>query len=111
MVEKIVTSSEHSPAWHRGNNVIVIVYDENDYSGTATAKPANTVWPTQYLNKVILTVETNDDHARSGLKSTTYYNSFSLLRTLEGGFRLGCLNHACDKDTRVMSDLFEENRY
>ncbi len=111
MVEKIVTSIEHSPAWHRGNNVIVVVYDENDYSGTATAQPANRVWPDQYLNKVILTVESNDEHARSGLKSTQYYNSFSLLRTLEGGLRLGCLNHACDKDTRVMSDLFGQDRY
>jgi phosphatidylinositol-3-phosphatase len=104
-IRKVVTSIEQSPAWHRGNNVIVVVYDENDYSGTATAKPANTVWPAQYLNKVILTVQTNNERDRV-VESKNYYNSFSLLKTLEAGFRLRCLNHACDKDTEVMSDMF-----
>jgi hypothetical protein len=58
---------------------------------------------------VILTVETNNEHGRSGVTSKTYYNSFSLLRTLECGFRLGCLNHACGEDTSVMTDLFGES--
>ncbi len=33
---------------------------------------------------------------------------FSLLRTLEGGFKLPCLNHACDANTQAMTDLFGE---
>lgn len=105
-VQKIVTSIRQSPAWQHGYNAIVIVYDENDYSGTATARPANTVWPAQYLNTVILTVETSYDFGHSGIRSSNYYNSFSLLKTLEAGFKLPCLNHACDKDTSVMYDLF-----
>ena len=28
------------------------------------------------------------------------------LKSLEAGFRLPCLNHACDGDVKVMSDLF-----
>jgi phosphatidylinositol-3-phosphatase len=41
-----------------------------------------------------------------GVKSNTYYNSFSLLRTLEEAFGLPCLNHACDHGVSAMSDLF-----
>jgi hypothetical protein len=29
-----------------------------------------------------------------------------LLRTLEAGFGLPCLNHACDATSKVMSDMF-----
>jgi hypothetical protein len=58
----------------------------------------------------VLTVETNDEghwgRPGGGVHSNVYYNSFSLLKTLEGGFRLPCLNHACDNDVKVMSDLF-----
>ena len=35
-----------------------------------------------------------------------YYNSFSLLKSLEAGLGLPCLNHACDSNVHVMSDLF-----
>jgi hypothetical protein len=33
-------------------------------------------------------------------------DSFSLLKSSESGFKLPCLNHACDKNVAVMSDLF-----
>src|SRR6201996_2893115 len=105
-VKKIVTSIKASPIWNRGNNAIVILYDENDYSGTATARPANTVWPTQYLNTVILTVEPNGEHAKTGVKSKVFYDSYSLLKSLEAGLGLPCLTHARDKYCNVMPDLF-----
>ena len=105
-IRKVVTSIQSSPAWSRGYNAIVILYDENDYSGTATPQPANKVWPAQYLNTVLLTVETNSRRHEGGVRSNTHYDSFSLLKSLEAGFRLRCLNHACDKDVSVMSDLF-----
>jgi hypothetical protein len=88
----------------------IVVYDENDYSGTVNPLPANTVWPTQFLNRVIFTVETNSEYVRGGIHSNIFYNSFSLLKSLEAGFRLQCLNHACDPDVQVMSDLFGEGR-
>jgi hypothetical protein len=52
----------------------------------------------------VLTVELNRD--TDGSRSGTYYNSFSLLRSLEEGFGLPCLNHACDPGVSVMTDLF-----
>jgi phosphatidylinositol-3-phosphatase len=93
-----------SPAWQDGNNAIVIVWDENDYSGTPTAQSG--LFPVQNQNRVVLTVETN--HDADGVQSGRYYNSFSVLKSLEAGFGLPCLNHACDKNVNAMSDLFGE---
>jgi phosphatidylinositol-3-phosphatase len=81
-----------SPVWQEGRTAIVILWDENDYS----AAP--------YPNKVLLTVDTN--YGTHGVTSSNYYTHFSLLRSIEAGFRLPCLNHACDAGTSVMSDLF-----
>jgi hypothetical protein len=35
------------------------------------------------------------------------YTHFSLLKSIEGGLGLPCLNHACDATVKVMSDLFD----
>lgn len=93
-----------SRAWESGRNAIVIVWDENDYSGSTTLLSG--LFPPQNQNRVVLTVETN--YGPHGLQSATYYNSFSLLKSLEAGFGLHCLNHACDSNISVMSDLFTD---
>ncbi len=92
-VERIVRSIKKSSAWKDGRNAIVVLWDENDYSTAPNT------------NQVMLLVETN--YGTTGKQSHTYYNHFSLLKTLEAGFGLPCLNHACDADVKVMSDLFE----
>lgn len=102
----LVSSIKESPAWREGYNAIVIVWDENDYSGVAKALPPGTLFPAQNQNRVVLTVETSGEYSTAGVKSQTYYDSFSLLRSLESGFRLPCLNHACDQGVSVMADLF-----
>jgi len=51
-------------------------------------------------------VDTN--YGFHGITSRVFYDHFSLLRTLEGGFKLPCLNHACDASSQTMSDLFGE---
>jgi hypothetical protein len=91
-VQKIVGAIKASPAWQRGNNAIVVVWDENDYTATP--------------NQVLLIVDTNQ--GSQGIKSSKPYNHFSLLKTLESGFSLPCLNHACDGTVKVMSDLFQK---
>jgi len=65
----------------------------------------NGLFPPQNQNTVVLTVETNARNFR-GTSSNNYYNSFSLLKSLEAAFDLPCLNHACDSGVLVMSDLF-----
>jgi phospholipase C len=102
-IERLVKSIKDSPVWHDGRTAIVIVWDENDYSGLPTNP--NGLFPPQNQNKVVLTVETNSDEGE-GIQSNTYYTSYSLLKSLDAGFGLPCLNHACDKDVNVMSDLF-----
>jgi hypothetical protein len=56
------------------------------------------------VNRVFAIVDTN--YGVSQVQSATYYTHFSLLRTLEGGLNLPCLNHACDSSTNTMTDLF-----
>jgi hypothetical protein len=102
-IERLVKAIKHSPVWHDGRTAIVIVWDENDYSGISTTPSG--LFPPQNQNQVVLTVETNGD-AEEGIQSNRYYNSFSLLKSLEAGFRLPCLNHACDDNVKLMRDLF-----
>jgi hypothetical protein len=109
-VNRIVTSIKASRAWREeGNSAIVVVYDENDYSGLANPQAPNTAYPVPNQNLVVLTVETNAKFGRQeshGVHSKTFYTSYSLLKSMEAAFRLPCLNHACDKGVNVMSDLF-----
>jgi phosphatidylinositol-3-phosphatase len=63
------------------------------------------VFPPQSQNNVVLTVELNRE-GENGVKSNTFYTSFSLLKSIEAAFGLPCLNHACDPNVAVMSDLF-----
>jgi hypothetical protein len=95
-LRNLVKAIHGSPAWKDGNNAIVILWDENDYSATPN------------VNKVLLIVNTN--YGAKGVQSSEFYTHFSLLRTIEGGFGLPCLNHACDKDAKVMSDLFGHDK-
>jgi hypothetical protein len=91
-VEKIVNAIHSSPVWTRGHNAIVVTWDENDYA----------VQP--IINQVVTIVDTN--YGFHGIQSNQFYVSFSLLRSLEGGFGIPCLNHACDSGTAAMSDMF-----
>jgi hypothetical protein len=89
-VQRIVGAIKESEAWREGNNAIVLLWDENDYTATP--------------NQVLLVVDTN--YGVKGVQSNRFYTHFSLLKSLEAGFGLPCLNHACDPATKVMSDLF-----
>ncbi len=103
-IRNLVNAIERSPAWRDGNNAIVILWDENDYSFAPD-------------NRVLLIVVNNggDSHGkRGGRQSSQFYSHFYLLKSLEAGFGLPCLNHACDANVAVMSDLFggdEHNKH
>lgn len=89
-VAKVITGIKNSPVWQMGRNAIILTWDENDYTNAA--------------NRVVFLAETN--YAPNGYVSNTPYDHYSLLLTLEAGFGLPCLNHACDKTSLVMDDLF-----
>jgi hypothetical protein len=108
-VHRLVKAIKESPVWREGGySAIVVVYDENDYSGLAAPIAPNKAYPVPNQNLVVLTVETNARFRKSsgGVHSKTFYTSYSLLKSMEAGFRLPCLNHACDKGVNVMTDLF-----
>jgi hypothetical protein len=86
----LVPAIKNSPAWKEGNNVIVTVWDENDYSSLP--------------NNVLAIVDTN--YATGGKTSNVKYNHFSLLKTIEAGFGLQYINHAADPNVKLMTDLF-----
>jgi phosphatidylinositol-3-phosphatase len=91
-VQRLVDAIHKSPIWKVGHNAIILTWDENDYSLAPN------------INQVVLVVDTN--YGVHGLKSGQRYNHYSLLKSLESGFGLPCLNHACDYGVNVMSDLF-----
>jgi len=91
-VKQIMTSIKESPVWKTGNNAVVIIWDEDDYSVSPT------------VNKVLTIVDTN--YGSHGLQSNVPYNHFSVTKSIESGLGLPCLNHACDSNVSVMSDLF-----
>jgi hypothetical protein len=91
-VQKLVTAIKSSTVWAEGNNAIVVLWDENDYSAVPN------------INQVVLIVDTN--YGVSGKQSSVRYNHFSLLKSIEAALELPCLNHACDANVHVMSDLF-----
>ena len=91
-VQTIVTAIHSSPVWTNGHTAIVVVWDENDYSVSPIT------------NQVVTIVETN--YGVHQVQSAQFYTHFSLLRSLEGGLGLPCLNHACDASTAAMTDLF-----
>jgi hypothetical protein len=95
-VRRLVTAIKQSPVWFQGQNAIVVVWDENDYSISPDT------------NQVLLIVDTS--YGVHGVQSAKSYNHFSLLKTIEGGLGLPCLNHACDSNVNVMSDLFAANQ-
>lgn len=91
-LESLVQAIKESPVWTLQRSAIVIVWDENDYSTAPVT------------NQVALIVDTN--YGTHGVRSKNYYNHFDLLKTMEAAFGLPCLNHACDANAQVMTDLF-----
>ena len=53
-IERLVKAIHASPVWHTSRSAIVIVWDENDYSGSTTMLTG--VYPPQNQNQVVLTV-------------------------------------------------------
>jgi hypothetical protein len=91
IIQQVVSAIKASPVWSQGNNAIVIVFDENDYSNNE--------------NRVPFVVDKN--YGTPGMQSKTEYDHFSLLKSLEAGFGLPCLNNACDKTAKLI-DLFNQ---
>ncbi len=101
-----VSAIMNSRAW-TGNSVIFITWDESDFtnsgpfgfgdtSGCCDANPGG--------GHVLTLVISHSDH--SARTSNVAYNHFSMLATIEDGWKLGCLAFTCDAaNVPPMSDL------
>jgi phospholipase C len=95
-----VSAITSSSAW-TGNSAIFITWDETDFpfvdvSGCCDAVPGG--------GHVVTIVISHSDHAAR--TSSVAYNHYSMLRTIQDGWRLGCLGFTCDTaNVPAMSDL------
>jgi phosphatidylinositol-3-phosphatase len=103
-VGKIMSSS----AW-TGNSVILIAWDESDFTGTnfmgfGDDSGCCDAIPTKGGGHVVTLAISHSDHAAR--TSNVAYNHYSLLRTIQDGWHLGCLGFTCDTaNVPAMSDL------
>ena len=81
-----------APFWARGNNAIVVTYDEGDDDTHGGGKVAT----------VVIT-----SHGPRSAQSSTFYNHYSLLATLEQNYGVPCLAGACDSSVKTMAPLFK----
>jgi hypothetical protein len=84
---ELVATITGAKFWAKGNNAIAIVYDEgNGDAGCCGTQPGG-----GQVASVVVT-----SHGPRGLRDATPYNHYSLLRTMQANFGLGCLAHTCD---------------
>jgi len=99
-LSSIVSAITSSSAW-TGNSAIFITWDETDFpfvdvSGCCDAVPGG--------GHVVTLVISHSDHAAR--TSNVSYNHYSMLRTIQDGWHLGCLGFTCDTaHVPAMSDL------
>src|SRR5215468_4266445 len=94
----LVSEITNASFWAHGNNAIVVTYDEGDNNaGCCDATPGG--------GRVATIVITN--HGPRAMRDATPSNHYSLLSTIEHGFGLGCIGHACDTaNVHPISALF-----
>ncbi|HXI96190.1 MAG TPA: alkaline phosphatase family protein [Candidatus Acidoferrum sp.] len=97
-----------SPAWN-GNSVIFIAWDESDFTGSGFNGFGDDTGccdaiPTKGGGHVVTLVISHSNH--SAATSGVSYNHYSLLRTIQEGWQLGCLGFTCDvTNVPAMGDL------
>jgi hypothetical protein len=101
-----VGSIMSSSAW-KGNSAIFIMWDESEFTGTGPMGFGDTSGCCDANpgggHVVTLVISHSDHKART---SNVAYNHYSVLRTIQSAWDLGCLGFTCDKaNVHVMSDL------
>lgn len=101
-INDTVDAITHAPVWSDGNVAIVIVWDENDFNtsgvtGCCDANPGGGLVPA-----IVVT-----NNGPRDLRYNTPANHYSMLRTFEKLFGLGCLQYACDSaNLKSLAPLF-----
>jgi len=106
-IQSTVSEIQASRAWTE-NSAIVIVWDENDFSGYSGCCHSPTGVNGVTLggaNAPAIVITSKDvDHI---VDTSTPYNHYSLLATIEKLWHLGCLNQSCGfSDKQLMTKFF-----
>jgi hypothetical protein len=126
-VKDAVQTIQASPAWKTGTSAIFVITDEDDYTGNAETGgwenadgccdspvlPAgdpvvSATWPGGMYGGGLIPAVIVTNHGKSGgYTSTTPYNHYSLLATVEQVFGLGYLGFASDSaQVKPMTEFF-----
>ncbi len=102
LVPKIMAS----PAWQQGS-VIVITWDEDDYAGYSGCCDSPTGANGVTLGGANAPAIVIPSRGATHVTSTTPYNHYSVLATIEQLWGLGCLANTCDaQGITAMTALF-----
>jgi hypothetical protein len=108
-----VTTIMSSRAW-RSNSAIFITWDESDFTGSGfngfgDDRGCCDSVAGQGGGRVVTLVISSNSGDNTGT-SDIAYNHYSLLRTIQDAWRLGCLGFTCDRaNVPSMSDLLGQN--
>ncbi|HEX8034531.1 MAG TPA: alkaline phosphatase family protein [Ktedonobacterales bacterium] len=101
-VASVVSAITASTIWAKGNNAIVSTWDENDSSPFGTTGCCNANPGGGHVATIVIA-----NHGPRGVQDATPYNHYSLLKTIEDAFHLGCLQNTCDiANVKPMTPLF-----
>jgi phosphatidylinositol-3-phosphatase len=104
-LKSTVKAITNSQTWQNSNSAIFITWDESDFpfvdvSGCCDAVPGGG-------HVVTLVLLSENETART---SNVAYNHYSMLSTIEGAWKLGCLAFTCDTaNVTPMTDLVNQN--
>jgi hypothetical protein len=107
-IGRLVARMQASPFWARGNNAIVITFDEDEGEGRVAGEPELCcVDDAQdpgggHIPTIVIT-----NNGPRGLRDATPYDHYSILRTIEDALGLdGHIRHADDPGVQPMTPLF-----
>ncbi len=102
----LVTTIMASPTWNQGS-AIVIVFDEDDYVGTAGCCNSPTGVDGGYLGGALVPAIVISSLVAGPVTSADQYNHYSLLATIQQMWGLGCLANTCSMTgSQLMTRLF-----
>jgi hypothetical protein len=103
----------NSQAWQDSNSAIFIAWDESDFTGSGpfgfgdTSGCCDSPAGLGGGHVVTLVLLSENETART---SSVAYNHYSMLLTIEGGWKLACLGFTCDTpNVKPMTDLVNQN--
>jgi hypothetical protein len=95
-----------APVW-KDDTAIILVWDEDDYSGTSGIKGSPIGRNGAVLGGARAPLIVVTSKAGPARKIDAPFNHYNLLATLEAAYGVDCLGHACDAKDALIEGLFD----